>query len=70
MMKEVQPYNITRFEVGDVIVGKRTGHTYDIVDYVMTKWPGHGIYTLVCRETNERRNIADFAIHRKYKASE
>jgi hypothetical protein len=69
-MTEIAPYNIKRFEVGDVIVGKRTGNTYDIVDYVMTKWPGHGIYTLVCRETQETRTIADFAIHYKYKASE
>lgn len=55
-----------RPKVGDVLRGKRTGHLYDVVKHEMTKWPGHGIYTLSCRETLLTRTIADFALHRKY----
>ena len=53
-------------KVGDVLKGKRTGHLYDVVKYETTNWPGHGIYSLVCRETQMHRTIADFALHRKY----
>jgi hypothetical protein len=55
-----------KVKVGDVLKGKRTGTLYDVTDYVLTKWPGHGIYSLVPRGTDEKRTIADFALHRKY----
>jgi hypothetical protein len=40
------------------------------VNHVMTKWPGHGIYSLVSRETQEPRTIADFALYRKFEVHE
>jgi len=59
-----------KVKVGDVLKGKRTGQLYDVVNHVMTKWPGHGIYSLVSRETQEPRTIADFALHRKFEIYE
>lgn len=54
-----------KVKVGDVLQGRRTGHIYDVIGYEPTTW-GHGIYSLLCRDTQEARTIADFALHRKY----
>ena len=59
-----------KVKVGDVLKGKRTGQLYDVVNHVMTKWPGHGIYSLILRETQEHRTIADFALYRKFEVYE
>lgn len=56
---------ISKVKIGAVLKGKRTGNTYEVVDYKPTSW-GHGIYHLVCYETKERRTIADFAMYRKF----
>lgn len=62
--------NTERVKVGDVLRGKKTGHLYDVVDILPTNWAGHGIYSLVCRETKEPRNIADFALYKKFEVVE
>ena len=62
MTKYINEYKV---KVGDVLKGRRTGNLYDVVSHQLTTW-GHGIYSLVCRETKEDRNIADFALHRKF----
>lgn len=59
-----------KVRIGDVLKGKRTGHLYDVLNFELTTWPGHGIYSLMCRETQEPRNIADFALYRKYEVVE
>lgn len=59
-----------KVKVGDVLKGKRTGQLYDVVNHVMTKWPGHGIYSLISREIQEHRTIADFALYRKFEVYE
>lgn len=55
-----------KVKVGDVLKGKRTGHLYDVTAHEELSWAGHGIYSLVCRETKTPRNIADFALHHKF----
>lgn len=57
--------NEVKVKVNDVLKGKRTGNLYDVVDHKATAW-GHGIYSLVCRETQQVRSIADFALYRKF----
>lgn len=56
----------SKIKIGDVLIGKRSGQLYDVVGYEMTRWPGHGIYSLVSRETKATRTIADFATHLKF----
>jgi len=58
--------NYYKVKVGGVLQGLRTMNVYDVIEHRMTSWPGHGIYTLLCRETKEKRTIADFALYRKY----
>lgn len=53
-------------KIGDVLKGKRTGNTYDVVDSKTSNWTGSVVYTLTCRETKEQRTIANYALHSKF----
>lgn len=59
-----------KVKVGDVLKGKRTGHLYDVVEYATSNWAGHGIYSLVSRDTQETRNVADFALYQRFEVQE